>query len=72
MNNNEKYICIVAYAFQLLDSSLPWPLPMFGQITEVGFFKKIIFFDFGGPKKTFLTPQNQKNPHFWVGGGSYF
>ena len=25
---------------------------MFGQITDFGFFEKIIFFDFGGPKKT--------------------
>ena len=36
----------------------PLTTPMFGQITEFGFFEKINFFDFGGPQKTFLTPKN--------------
>ena len=37
---------------------LPWPPPMFGQITEFRFFEKINFFDFGGSLKTFLTPKD--------------
>ena len=37
------------------------PPPMFGQITEVGFFEKINFLCFWGPQKTFLSP---KNPTF--------
>ena len=46
------------------------PPPMFGQITEVGFFEKINFLCFGGPQKTFLSPKNliwPQKPHFWGG-----
>ena len=32
--------------------------PIFGQITEFWFLKKINFFDFGGSLKTFLTPKD--------------
>ena len=53
-------------------------VPMFGQITEVRFFEKMIFFDFGGPQNTseaedaFIGPSyafsftlQQKRGHDW-------
>ena len=35
---------------------LPWPPPMFGQITKFSFFEIINHFDFAWPQKTFLSP----------------